>query len=100
MRPTPDQIAEARGWLQECASYYGTLPAARQHALTLLAATEPLTDEEIASVCAMASQSLGESREIGDLQKAHAKALEKPRGNFYASFVRYAFRHFFGPVKP
>lgn len=107
-RPTPEQATEAQAYFAR-PEILGIARNAIRHELgekgvrhfeTILAVAEPPTDDDVAHVCALAHQSMGGGGDLSALQKAHAKALKNPSGNFYASFVRYALRYFLGPVKP
>jgi len=107
-RPTPELATDARLYFARPEILDIVRNAIRHelgekgvhHFETILAVAEPPTDDEIAGVCAMAHESMGGAGDFAALKKAHAKALDRPNGNFYASFVRFAVRHFFGPVKP
>jgi len=86
-RPTPEQIAEARRFLIDWEAYEFERSAESSKAIeTLLAATEPPTDDEV--VAAIYAE-----REV---RTDRRKSID---GGYFRAIV-FIVRHFLGPVKP
>lgn len=99
-RPTAGQVVDARLLLED-AEFLDVDNAVIDAIRTLVAATEPPTDEEIAMASALESRRLSPSR--GDNSASHASrvlAAVKDGSSFTTTLTFAIVRHFFGPVKP
>jgi hypothetical protein len=104
MRPTAEEIAEARAWLRakEHSAFAGDSgPSTWARIHVLLAATESHTDEEIAQAVVdarIARDHMPASNRDGWLIRIKMQLVNNE--DTYATIVRDVLRHFFGPVKP
>lgn len=94
-RPTPEQIAAARALLEEYEFF--NMDDAVMNAIELLVdATAPLTDNEIASLCADTAIGRGSCVPHAQAKASYLRDLQQGDGSLYAVFVRAALRKLFG----
>ncbi len=102
-RPTPEQVAEARGKVERLIKWVDAYPEDFAALRVLLAATEPPTDEEIAERAAdKANEACGYLAGPCDVSEAII-SIDGGGVTPWSKTVRAihgAVRHFFGPVKP
>lgn len=108
-RPTIKEIVEARKWFagdgrQTLAHLAANYPKSCGAIVTLLAATEPPTDDEIASLSARMVNSnpwtyaTYEENELAHLR--NTRATREIRSGSPVLTIEQTIRHFLGPVKP
>ena len=97
-RPSKQAVQQARdalgnGFLDLLRNDLGQ-PHAAQMINVLLAATEPLTDDDLAGACAQASIDLGhvEPKAYARVKAVHADTLHENKTTTYAVFVRNVVR--------
>lgn len=105
MRPTADQTKEARDTIERWRierRRFGALPGddVLRAIETLLAATKPPTDEEIAEIVAEYHKSAFPGNPFACRATHQLKNLHTGDKTFTIAAVVGAIRHFFGQVKP
>lgn len=112
MRTTPGEIAvskmppyqedtPARQWLRMWIGYPGTADGTKEYAKELLAATAPLTNEDLAEIMAdYCVDVLKVETDRAQIVASYMRDMESADGHSYGRMARYLADRLFGHVTP